>query len=337
MKQFEKALLDSVTLLQELPRARRGAPKATVRFKQFRRRHANIRCDLLVNQPPGTQFVDYDILLGLPDGSTLNVTLNRDNGLPWIVEHADHWAANYVVTVNGSSTTIQSALLFLKFAAQHDSDLMEVLVNQHLIEEAAEQSSVRVSQKELQAAADAFRRRNRLYSADATERWLRELGLTAEDFADVVRRQVKAQKLKVLISRNRLRPYFRQHRCKFDRVRLFYIEAPARSFIRDLLKECGPQSLMSAAEKYSSRLAGKRCRGALLSSYSYELPEVLSAVPAGGIAGPLACDKGYWATQILHRLPAKLDDRTVKRIEDLIFAEWLSDKRKEANVEWHWL
>jgi len=100
---FQKTLYDVVLLLKELPRQRSLSESARTRFKRFEKAHRGVRCNLRVDHPPGSNGVDYDILLGAPDGGTVAVSWRADEGVPWAVQYSDHWAANYVLTVNKNS------------------------------------------------------------------------------------------------------------------------------------------------------------------------------------------------------------------------------------------
>ena len=85
-------------------------PPAYEKLKAYREAHSNLRADLLIDRPPCSHRMDYDLFLGLPDASTLALSWRPDAGIPWNVEYADHWSANFVVTVNGWHTTIQQAM-----------------------------------------------------------------------------------------------------------------------------------------------------------------------------------------------------------------------------------
>src|SRR6516225_8293515 len=60
---FERALADAVTLLRELPRHRHAERAARSRFEQFKAAHAGLLCRLLVHTKPGSENLDFDILL----------------------------------------------------------------------------------------------------------------------------------------------------------------------------------------------------------------------------------------------------------------------------------
>ena len=162
-----------------------GAARAT--FQQFRDAHPGVRADLVIDRKPGAETVDYD-----------DPSWRRRKGVSTVVvvvaasttayrldtaQQADHWAANYVLTVNGRHTEIQSALLYLKAVLSkpvHDRKLdpMEELINGALILEAIEAAPPRLSEAEQQKAVDEYRVSLGLHSAATTRQWLAETGLT---------------------------------------------------------------------------------------------------------------------------------------------------------------
>src|SRR4051812_25408887 len=121
---FDVALMHGILLLRGLPRRREEGAEARKGMDSFRTAPPGGRADLLVDKPPASRKVDYDLLLTHPDGGTVALTWRADEGIPWSVQYADHWAANYVVTVDADHVTVQEALLALKLAGRRHPDLM---------------------------------------------------------------------------------------------------------------------------------------------------------------------------------------------------------------------
>jgi len=117
------ALAEALALLRELPRRRHGKRDARARFEQFKVAHPGLPCRLLIDERPGSDELDVDILLTIADAGTVALSWHADDGVPWTAHYADHWAANFVLTVDGLSTTIQSALLYLSARLQRRPDL----------------------------------------------------------------------------------------------------------------------------------------------------------------------------------------------------------------------
>ncbi len=332
---FKQALSDSVGILQALPRQRAFVEDSRALFQRFRSSHPEVRCDLLVDQPPGSETVEYDILLSGLKGGTVAVTWQPDEGLPWTVQYSDHWAANFVLSVNELHVSIQSALIYLDAVLNQKPLLREHLINKLLIQEILSESPPAVSKREIEKAVDDFRIGRGLSSAADTRVWLEKMSLTMDALRDLVAHNVRAGKLKKSVNKNRVMPYFEAHRGDFDRFTFFRVWAPSRAIAVALGKAGRRSDLWTAIHKNSSSLPP--LKGELETVFARELPSPFAGASANAIIGPERAPQGYWVGELLKRKAARFDDRTRNSIEDLLFEEWLAERRKRATVRWHWL
>lgn len=332
---LEQALSDAVILLRELPRQRSAVETAHARFRRFQNAHRGVRCDLLVDHPPASDKADYDILLGAPEGGAVAVSWRPDEGVPWSVEYADHWAANFILTVNELNLSIQSALIYLNTALNRRPSLMEDLINKLLIQEAMSESPPDVSKREIEKAVDNFRIGQGLYRAADTRQWLEKMSLTMEALRELAAHNVRASKLKKRVTADRVRPYFDTHRGAFDLFTIFRVQVSSQTAAAALTKAGRRSDLWTTIQKNGSRLPAPS--GQLTTLFARELPPAFASASPGTIIGPERSPEGYWVGQLLQRKAASLDDRTSAGIEDLLFQDWLAERRKKATVRWHWL
>jgi putative peptide maturation system protein len=332
---FERALSDAVALLRDLPRDRNSVEEAHALFRRFREALGGVRCDLLVDHPPASDKVDYDILLGTADGSTVVVSWCPDDGTPWNVHYADHWAANYVLTVNGRSTSIQSALVYLNTVLNRRPNLMEELVNGSLILQEIVTARPPVSDAEMQKAVDDYRIGLGLRSAAATRQWLDETGLTASGLRQVVEPRVMARKVRERLTAGRIRPYFDANRKAFDVLTVFRVQTPSKTVAAALAKTARRAGLLTAVQKMSGR--PQKTVGQLETMYACEFPNAFSGASAGTIVGPEREPGGYSVAQLIERGTARLDRATRTKIEDMLFKDWLTERRRDASIRWHWM
>jgi len=325
-----------VSLLQELPHGREDVGHARKQFECFSAAYPGIRAELLVDQPPGSPKVDYDLLLEHPDGGTVALSWRPDNGTPWSVVYSDHWAANYLVTVNNQTVSIQEALLFLKLASGQYPDLMTEVVDQTLITQAIAENPPSVNQGELQAAADQFRSANHLDTADATHRWLNEMGLSMARFEELMRRWISRRKLEQRVTKDLIKPYFHAHRKTFDTVRFFRADTQHMAGAKRLVGRARKKGLLPVTQLLTG-VEGRDLTGSLMSRYAFELPSDLANAPVGRVVGPVPEGRGFWVAQVLQRQPARLDAQTRAVIRNQLFQECLSERRNQATVRWHWM
>jgi hypothetical protein len=78
-------------------------------------------------------------------------------------------------------------------------------------------------------------------------------------------------------------------------------------------------------------------KGELATVFARELPPAFAGASPNAIIGPERSPHGYWVGELQKRKGARLDARTRNSIEDLLFQEWLAERRKQATVRWHWL
>ena len=332
---FEHAVANAVPLLKQMPRAREDISMAQRQVNGFRAAHPDLRADLLVDRPPGSSRVDYDLLLG-DDSGTLALSWRTDDGVPWSVTYADHWAASLVVSVNDVGVTVQEALLFLKLAADRQSDLMTALIDSQLVVEAIATDPPPVSRADLQAAAERFRRRHGLLTAEATRRWLAQLGMSVTRFEECLARAVQERKLKDRVTADRIQPYFERQRTAFDFITCFQVTTPDESTALAIVQGARGTDLTSAAREAASAGRGG-VHALLLSQYARDLPEAAAAAGVGTIVGPTPSHGRYSVVEVIARRAAELDDETHAAIGTELFQEWLIDRRNRASVRWHWL
>ena len=333
---FERTLADAVALLRELPRHRHAERAARSRFEQFRTTHAGLPCRLLVHSKPGSDDLDFDLLLTIKDAGSVAVSWQPDHGVPWTALTADHWAANYVLTVNGASTSIQSALLYLSARLQRRPDLMRDLVDRSLMFAGIGDTAPKVDDAELEAAVDAFRRGQGLFSGTAMQRWLDEMQLTLETLQELVAQSLQLQKFKEATIAAQVRPYFTAHRSKFDRLTVIRLEGMSRVSAQRVAN-AWRRSKICPVFSARWRSLDAQC-GRIDAMFACDLPAEFVGQSAGSIIGPVSGSGNDFAVgQIVRVEAARFNRVTRERIGSLLFDSWLADQRSKAAIRWHWV
>jgi putative peptide maturation system protein len=332
---FEPALANAVTLLRDLPRHRHAERAARSRFEQFKAAHAGLPCRLLVHTKPGSENLDFDILLTIQDTGSVALSWHGDDGVPWTASVADHWAANYVVTVNGASTSIQSALLYLSARLRRRPDLMRDLVDRSLIFAAIGETPPEVADAELEAAVDAFRRGQGLFSGEAMQRWLDDMQLTMETLEQLVAQSIQLEKFKDATVAAQVRPYFAAHRRNFDRLTVVRLDgmthAPAQR-VAKAWRRSKVCPVFSDRGRFPDASSGRVDR-----LFACDLPAEFGGKPVGSVIGPVPSAGKFSVGQIVRVEAARFDKVTSERIRSLLFESWLADRRSKAAIQWHWI
>jgi putative peptide maturation system protein len=323
----ERPLAEAISLLRGIPRHRRGIRAARAQFERFKASHPDLTCRLLVDAKPGSEDVDFDVLLTLPDTGTVVLSWRPDHDLPWTSLHTDHWAANFVLSVNDRSVSIQSALMYLSTRLQHQPDMMRELVDRALTFAAIEASLPEVSETELEGAVDAFRAGQGLFSAASTLQWLDDMQLTMDALEDLVAESLQLQKFKAATIARKIQPYFKSHEKNFDRLVVMRLEGMTLAAARRAAQAWRRSGACPALDGGQFPL-----RGRLDTVFSMDIPSTFADQPPGAVIGPGQADDGFWVAQILSRYPARLDGETRQRIGEEIFSDWLNQQRMKAKI-----
>ena len=341
---FGDLLQEAAALARELPRSYHDASEAQRRTTAWQEQHPDVRVDLLVDRPPGSPRAEYDLLLGDPAGGTLALTWREEDGLPWAVSYADHWAANYVVTVDdgrgagvdGQGITVQQALLALQMSAEAHPSILDELVSYQLLLQAIERERPATTAEELQQAADAFRRQKGLHSAAETLRWLEELGMPLAQFESMLEVTVQARKVRQQVVAERIDAYFEEHSAEYDRLRVLQVRTPSLDVAEHLAARAHAVGLLAAAAPLFSNVAVP-VEISVGTGFARTLPAELRAAASGETVGPFLDDRSCQIAYVYGRQAASLDAETRAAVDEAVFQAWLAERRAAATVRWHWM
>ena len=320
----ELALDSALGLRRDLPRERHAVARARSLVRAWNRAHAEAAATLVVDAPPGSVRVDYDLLLELRGVGTAALSWREDRGMPWSVCYADHWAANFVVTVDDDQRlTVQQALLLLRMAGETRPELATAMVDHLLFQQLAERDdTLAVDDLELQEAGDRFRRELGLLTAEATRAWMEEHRMTEEALAAMLELRVRIGKAKDRLVEQRLAGWLEQHRGELDRAQVIAvtIEDPAA---RAAAREAGLAAALATL--------GPRDSASITTRLVGELPAaVRSALP-----GEIVAD-GDVLYQLRDRQRGELDAPALAHARRAICDAWAAERRAQVQVRWHW-
>ena len=336
-QEFGKIIEDGVSMLIALPRTRDAVSEARVQLNSFRQAHPHVRADLLVDQPPLSARIDYDLLLQNNDKGTVALSWRPDDATPWALNYAEHWAANLVLSVNDRRISVQDALLLFKLARHEESGLLDKLLSYALIQDALREHPQPVHSLEIQAAADRFRISRDLYSAETTHQWLKETGLTPKAVEKFLAELVQTRKLKKSVVRGRVEDYFEQHKDELDTVQVFEVTTATMMMASKLASQARAKGLLMALHERRALVPAEdeNLEGVLVSRCAGDQPLLPPKAGPGTVTGPTLTKSKYSVAEVVNRYPAKLDARTRAAIENTLFQEWLNQRRKQVDVRWH--
>ena len=280
--------------------------------------------------------MDYDVLLTRAGAGTLSLTWRADDGVPWAPEHADHWAANFVLSVDGFSVSIQSALLYLNGLMNQRPRVMERLVSRTVFDIAIAGEDIEVSDQEVEDAVDAFRSTQGLFTGAATQQWLDERQLSMNALREMVRDTAIARKFKDGLTRDRIEPYFNAHRAEFDRIRVLRVESLPASSAQQFADAWRTTRVCPAL---GGSPAVVDCTARLDTWCATDLAPEFAVAAVGEIVGPVEGEQDGTSAvgEVRSREAAVLDADTHARIHALLLDLWVAERRAAATVQWHWV
>jgi putative peptide maturation system protein len=216
------------------------------------------------------------------------------------------------------------------------------LVNQCLIQGAIKDRALEVSDGEVEAVVDRFRRRRGLYGIAQTHEWLAQRGMTPEDLYTLLTGEAAKIKLREEIAEGRIEEYFASHEREFDTARiarlrvrgeeeagrlydklrtgeLDFFEAAQRQFLEDVQPDTGELLVVVRREQMPPAYTDA----------------IFSAGP-GELLGPFRNSHGHEILWVLQISRASMNEGTREAVKDRLFDDWLERERQKATVEWFW-
>ncbi len=191
-----------------------------------------------------------------------------------------------------------------------------------------------VSEKELQKAADDFRRRNQLFSAERSRQWLAEQRLSVDDFEAGLERDLLLEKFIDHTSRDCIAGRFTARQQDYARVWLQQLVVAREDVACELLSQIREEgrSLGELAREHSldaSRSVDGRLGMVLRCQLSPQVGDAVFSSREGDVVGPLATPSGFSLFLVEALRPAELDAATCSFIRGELFDEWLNRQLEE--------
>ncbi len=206
--------------------------------------------------------------------------------------------------------------------------IREVLAEQ-LVFEQGQKEGLSIEAEELQAAADAFRQSKGLHTATDTLAWLADQGLSVESFEWGLEEALLIDKLKQHLTANRVEDYFSRHHSELEELSFVLVIVGRDELARELASQVRDEGHSLAEVARENGLQVEHLKLFRKQIYG-PLAEALGSAKAGELIGPIGIQQGFGLILLEERHPAQLDWATRKRIQNELFASWLSAQIEEA-------
>jgi putative peptide maturation system protein len=341
---LHEAVADGLDYLRALQRDGVRPDDARTELRAVRGRHPELAIDLLDEEEAFDGSVHYDLLLRRDGEGTVSLSYCPERATPWPLRGVQRWSDAHLVRVNATLLKVEHAIALMDFIWDQ-APLVEQLVNACLIREELDREPIDLTDDELQEAMNRFRAAKKLFKAEDTLQWLERHGMSQEALEQYVADDAILVKLRDRIACDRIEEYFRQHERDFDSVRVARLQVAHEGRAREIADDFarGRLDFFAAAEHSFTEAADRgTANGPSLFAVierrkaAPPLREPLFAAAAGQLVGPAPVDGGHAVLKVLAKVPARLDARTVSVIKDILFEEWLADRRSTARIEWNW-
>lgn len=310
------ALADGVALLQHIHREPLTLGE---RLRAYQRDYAAWRPVVLTDHPPGSHRIERDLHLDHSELGGISLSWREQGGSPWALLYADHWAAQYVCTVNDSPVTIRTALNALRFGIRGAPDMLAKLVDHEIVGHAVRELDPIITTDEVQAEVNARRRDRGLHEAATFRAWLAESGMSEETFIESATQAVQRRKWVHATTADRVQARFDESPGDFDRLTRFEITATSSETAARIRTDAATESPWVILEKRMSEVR----QAYLQRCFAFE-----TLLPPD--------ENDCRVTLVIDRTAAILDADTASAIRDRLVHEWVGEQRRSVRIQWFW-
>lgn len=237
--------------------------------------------------------------------------------------------------IDGNSFSLGTVLRSTQMRGSFDA--IHNYLTRVLIAAYAEEQRILASPEDIQEVVTRWREANSLYQASEVTAWLEERSLSMADLAEFARIEVLKERVRNHVSAGKVERYFAEHRSRFEEAALSQIIVNERGLARELkFKLLEGEAFFGLARTFSTEESSRLGGGYIGRKRRTQLPlaitsQVFRSSP-GTIVGPLEIDKKFYVVQVEAFYPAELNADTRVQIEQILFEDWLTSRRKEVNA-----
>jgi putative peptide maturation system protein len=327
---FEAATIDALRLLFRLVEDGESPARALARARRLSESHPGLKSELVWEIDPYEQVPHYDALLTAPGQGTVSVSFAPERAIPWPLRGAQRISERDLLRVNQEVMSFEEAMICVDFIWR-EKRILHRLIDVCLVKEARKVLSIEASDDELQEAMDDFRLAHGLLTYDQTERWLQENGLDQSQLESSLADEVAVRKLRDHVARGQEEDYFAEHRQDLTMATILRLElsdhAEALELADRLSSRSSPLEAMAGAT------------GTLVEVRRRDLdPTIAESLfdQQATVTGPVEEGNRHVVLCVLDRREAELDASTLALVRNILFEQWLEERRQAASIAWLW-
>ncbi|MBI4949927.1 MAG: SurA N-terminal domain-containing protein [Deltaproteobacteria bacterium] len=249
-----------------------------------------------------------------------------------------------------------------KKAEELRGKMLDGLIEQKLVKQAADKAGIDISEREIDLAVDDIKKQNGL-TQESLLLALAQGGLTYKEYREQLKEQIRQVKFvnkeirsKILVLPEDIEAYWRRRQDEFIsppayRLNMIFIPSADKDVyklklkaVEDGIKKGEPFGLLAKA--YSEGFgasSGGEMGWMKAGELDKSVEDAASLLKAGGIAGPMVNSEGAYFIELVETKPAapmpleevrgRIQDKLFKKTMDERFDFWLEEVKKSAHIE----
>jgi parvulin-like peptidyl-prolyl isomerase len=211
-------------------------------------------------------------------------------------------------------------------------ELLHGILQQRVLEVAARELKLEISEEEIQKGADQFRVANRLETVPATQQWLDDRQLSMEDFEQLVITNLLVPKIAQKMFFEQAAPYFYQHVLDYASAVIYEIVVTDENLAFELFHAIqeGDMTFWEAAKSYAQDLESKRRCGyvgtVMRQSMSPEISAAVFAAESPEILEPIVVGSQVHLILAEEVIKPVLTPELQEQIMWQLFQGWLQEQ-----------
>jgi putative peptide maturation system protein len=343
---FEHAIGETLDYLIELEAQQTAPAEVATQLASLRARHPTFAIDVTWQTEEHELRRSYDAFMRNGKSGTVALSWCPDRGVPFALRGMQRASQRELVRVNGVPLEVDEAAEALEFL-WGSVRLLDRILDTCIVKAAVRAEPIDVEVGELEQAVEQFRVARGLFSAAATEAWLAQRGLTQEMLEGIVSDDLMLRKLRHRVTAVEVERRLRESPAYFDRIDLFHFEVGDEEVTTRLADEVrhGGVPFFAAAERVLTERAatakgGCACgSGVQLSHYMRSQLFFPGGSPSAGDVGSVIVfredDKPFSVARVMSISPATPESVDRDEIENMVFEEWLAERRRGARIQWN--
>ncbi len=244
-----------------------------------------------------------------------------------------------LLTVDDQEISLRDCMRHLQSSGKLQ-DFIGGILRQHILQQETEtRTDLEIPEGVVEQAIIDFRLQQQLSDATAFQEWLKKNGSDYSSFHKQIASNFKVEKLKMVVSEDKVQEYFIERKLFLDRVILSRIIVDDKDLAEELKTQI--QEASATYEELARRHSitdDKMVNGMMGPVSRGTLPDTIraqiDAANPGSLIGPLELEEKWGLFRVEEFLEASLDDAQLQQtLRNELFERWLSEKMQKMDVK----